>query len=565
MSTSCYIETGIEQEIESIPASGYAPFYFPEGGGLLLFRFTNDSFMQVLSALRNGANLSYGDGASQVIWNFLVNVEYPLEFCAQIIECIETDPDTQQAIIDFVTSDPSINTYITNIGDNNTLTPGETNQNLLKPGVCEYDYVFNQASVTIDLLHTLSEDIFESVEVGTNAIERAELLINILGAGTRALIADTLLQFADVLIENVQEEYAGAYDTALYDELRCELFCEVKESCVMTIDDIYRYYDNKLGLSLPSDLFEALNAVANFYITGDMPGDTVVYAMHMLIIILIKQANDVLGVNFARLALRITSAASTGDNTWETLCEDCSEIPNLRLVSDPGYTDSTVEFEENIDDDTSVYLLTAEEHGGYSLTQAVSVGGINFYIIDVEVVSGTWPNNSLQMGGGSYDPSDVPCFVATNYIGLYRTSAGGAQPVPGNQIRVTISRNPCQEIYLVGRTDGGFAGVTTTITFVEFTATGGSVYDVVSDATTGPVSVGVNTVEADLTTLKSAYLKEAVSLTPGSSITYHYHEQETTVGDNPGLSGTISSKKWSFYGMTTYGQTLRLTFEPLPY
>lgn len=360
--------------------------------------------------------------------------------CEEIINCIETNPDTQQAIIDFMLANPDINEYITNIIGAQGLTETQTNQNLLKPDVCEFGNIFNQASVVIDLLHTITTDLFEAVEVGTNAIERAELLVNILGVGTRALVVDTILQVADMLIETVQEEYEGAYDTALYDTLRCGLFCQVKDSCVMTFEDIASYYRNKLEVSLPTDVYQAIEAIADFILIGDFPGDTVVYAMHALVLSLIQTGEEVLGINFTRLGLRIIAAAGTSDSAWETLCEDCTELPNARMIPVSGWNDDDFEFIDNLDPDTSRYMMTFRSQGGYAGGGGQTVGGLQLYITDVDNVDGiSWPDGSFLTSFGAYKWDTVPCYLPTTLAGMYT----GDVSVYGKRLRITVSRNPC--------------------------------------------------------------------------------------------------------------------------
>jgi len=59
MPTKSWIEVPIDQEVEGVPTSGYAPYFFPVEGGTALFKFTEQEFTQVLSALINGAALTY--------------------------------------------------------------------------------------------------------------------------------------------------------------------------------------------------------------------------------------------------------------------------------------------------------------------------------------------------------------------------------------------------------------------------------------------------------------------------------------------------------------------------
>lgn len=361
--------------------------------------------------------------------------------CIDIIPCIETDVDVRKAITDAVLSSPDMTEYITNIINNTGgIVPNQNNQNLLKPDACDKDAIFAQASTVVQLLHDITEDIFEAVEVGTNALERAELLINILGGGTRALIADTILQWADIMAETVQEEYAGAYDTALYDELRCELFCRVDDSCVMTIKDVHNFYSDKFSGALPNNIWDSLKAIADFQILGDFPGDTVIYSMHLLIINLIMAGDNVLGIDFSRLGLRVIAAAATPDPTWETLCEDCAEVPNIRLEVYPGYPEDMLEFISNVGEN-SWWRVHRRGTGHYVTGAYRSVGLIPFYILESRDAYGLyWNDNGNQVSSGTYGMDEMPCYLPTTFL---ITIGGPSYPGEDDTIEILVSRESC--------------------------------------------------------------------------------------------------------------------------
>lgn len=431
---------------ETLEANGdYNPVVFPDEDTQIYVSFflSQREFTQLYSCVDKGAILTYPDRSEEVNWYFLRNFEMPQSICALIIDCIENDEDTRNAIKDLVLTDPDINNYITNLASQTTLSITDREKNLLKPGQCEFDYIFNQVSVTVQLLHDLTEDLFEAIEVGTNALERASILASSVPIFGQVVPFDELLQFADQLVEEIAEDYIGAYDEALYDSIRCEIFCIVKGDCSVSIDRLIGYYEEKAAEAFPDDPFEALKVIIGYLNTGDFGTDTPVYLMHLLVLALIRQMQTVLGVDFGILGLRITAAGDDPDNDWEILCEDCEPFPNIRLVPVSPWTDTYLEFEENIDSDTSVYLFTFQHMGGYVGMSAATVGGVQIYVTDIEIVSGSWPANTLGMAGGSYRPSDFPCYAPTAYIFISQTEVGGAQPVNGNQLRFTVSRNPC--------------------------------------------------------------------------------------------------------------------------
>lgn len=344
MPTHSWIEVPIDQEVWGVPESGYAPHFFPPEGDYLLFHFTEESFLRVLSALINGAALTYPDTWLQVVWDFLKNVEYPVSLCDQIAACIAENEETRQAIRDLVTTDTVINQYITEIAMQEALSLLERERNLLKPEACDPDFIFNQTSVLVQLLHDLTEDLFEALEVGTNALERGTILLGGIPIFGQIVPADELLALADQFVEEISEEYIGAYDEALYDSIRCDLFCLVKDDCTLSIDRAITYYEGKLAEEFPSDPWQALQAIVAYLSTGDLPTDTSVYAMHLLVLALIRQSSNVFGVDFGILALRVTAAGDDGNNDWEALCLDCVEPPPGDCYDFVGSEDGWTEF-----------------------------------------------------------------------------------------------------------------------------------------------------------------------------------------------------------------------------
>jgi hypothetical protein len=329
MPSRSWITVPIDQEVWGVPDEGYAPHFFPPEGDYLLFHFTEESFMRVLSALINGAALTYPDTWLQVVWDFLKNVEYPVSLCDQIASCIAESEAVQTNLRAFVTNDESIRDWAEDIANIAVLTVEQRGQNLLKPEACDPGYTFNQASKFVFLLNQLAEDLFEALEVGTNALERAEKLISAIPAIGGLLPFDEIIGLADDLISNIQEDYMGAYDQGMYDDLRCGLWCTFKDTCDLDIDETLIYYQDKLGETLPQDPVSTLQAILSFLVLGDIPGDAPVYAMHLLIIAAMRAGQEMFGINFAQLGIRITAAGDESDNDYATLCSECVEPPTL--------------------------------------------------------------------------------------------------------------------------------------------------------------------------------------------------------------------------------------------
>ena len=379
---TCYSEIPADQEIDNGASEIDAPFNFPPEGGYALFYFTNETFTKVLSALWNGAALTYPDEMYQVIWYFLENVEVPVSLCDQIAECISTSEGTRAAIRNMLATDSKTRTILEQINSIPTVGEVERQQNLLKEDECNSDYLFNQTSQLVFLLDLLASDVFEAVEVGTNAIERAEKLVAAIPV-VGALPFDEIIGAADRIISEIQEAYTGAYDQALYDSIRCDLFCSVKDACVLTIEDAVGYYEGKLGEEIPHDPAGTLNALVEYLVTGSIAADAPVYAMHLFVLACIRTAQNVFGIDFATLALRIKAAGDDPDNDWTVLCEDCPDEPGERTPVIEGLWDpANVAGTLSGPDSEGVWTVTAGDRGTDQAFVIRDIDGRPFVIVD---------------------------------------------------------------------------------------------------------------------------------------------------------------------------------------
>lgn len=296
---------------------------------------SQQEFTALGSAIDVGADIAYPLQYVAIMWLWMRNARYGVNICQLIQECIEASPGVQQALRDFVVSDSAINRHINDIAEAKALTAGQRGQSLLKPNTCGNDFLFSQASQMVFLLNQVSEDIFEALEVETNTLERAQLLVSAIPAVGGFLPFDEILSLADTLVDNVREEYLGAYNQVLYDETRCDLFCYIQEDCSMSIDDAISFYEEQLAQSVPQDPLEAFVFMLQFVATGNVPGSVSVYAMHLIVLSAIRLSQNVFGLNFGSLGLRITAAGNDADPDWEILCEDCAPEERVPVIAIP--------------------------------------------------------------------------------------------------------------------------------------------------------------------------------------------------------------------------------------
>lgn len=317
----CFVRIPVVQDVVGVPDYAGTPFNFPIDGAYLPFFFTNESFTRVLSSLVNGAKLSYGDQAYQVIWDFLVNVEYPVSLCDQIAQCIDTNPITQQSIRNFVTNDTTINNHIQNISrTGNPMTQPEI-EALIGDG-CDENQLFGGIVALVDQMNTNNIDFMQLFEVATNLVERASALVAALPV-FETLPFDDLIAFVDRVFNEIYENYEAQVTTDLLNQYKCDLFClaQEREGCGFTYEDLYEYYRNRVsGTFTIESLFQQ---VVEFLATGSWTGTLVVDFMYMLQIQVMRSASDFLGVNVLALQTYFAIGELTPDSSWTLVCDEC--------------------------------------------------------------------------------------------------------------------------------------------------------------------------------------------------------------------------------------------------
>lgn len=390
---------------------GTTPQVISGEDNVIILRVSLDEWIKLLSSVFTGADICYPDESDSVRWTLLRAVECPMDLCALIAECIANSEETRQAIRDLVTSDPDINQYITNTASYGVLSAENRGQDLLQTPDCDPDKLFNQCSVLVQLLHDLTEDFFEAVEVGTNALERASIVASGVPVVGQVIPIDELISFADQLIEEIQEDYIGAYDEALYDEIRCALFCATRDDCTLSLDGAIAFYETKLGEAIPDDPISALQAVIGFLNVGDFGTDAPVYALHLLMLALIRVGEEVLGVDFGVLAVRVLAAADDGNNDWLALCSDCvvpvEWVPQL-LPFQPG----DVNTGEAVDNGDGTVTFTAGfSYGAYRIQKNIQGPFLCFMVDAIDYGTPQFPN-SIDCNGVL---SDSPPIVGNCY------------------------------------------------------------------------------------------------------------------------------------------------------
>ncbi len=329
MPTKAWIEVPIDQEIVSVPDTGYAPILFSEEVTKVVFEFNDTTFLQVLSALINGAALTYPDTFLQVVWYFLQNVEYPVAICEQIIDCITNDSDTRNALSDWLASDPAAQQTIQDMINKGSSVKGGGTSIVT---ATDDDALFGACTFLIDTMHDAITDFDQLAELGTNFRERADIILQAIPVFGDAIAA--IPEYIDELFDNVIEVFDGQYTTTPItgsrDRLRCGIFCLAKlNDRVLTWDLIETYFWDLV--SFESTIPNLALDFVGFLATGSWSGQDVVNISFANMATALSAGNKFGVQTFPNLGVIMQLGANNPDADWATVCTECIDCPTYAL------------------------------------------------------------------------------------------------------------------------------------------------------------------------------------------------------------------------------------------
>lgn len=254
-----------------------------------------------------------------------------MDYCQIIADCISGGGPAADAITNHITnlfSDPDfLDEVASNMGlPGYPMSDAVASTNLIGP--CgDTDVLFGQIRGLVDELHNRNQALFSLMEVATNAIESASILVDqipIFGA------AAGVLDYADKLREDVVENYNSQFTTTLNgyrDQLSCAILCKALENCRLSWDDLIDLFEARLSASI------ALDAIAEglviFLLAGSVTGSRVAdFSMYQQLLALraINQYGKTYHIKDFALIVKIN--ADNPDPDWALLDDcDCVEVP----------------------------------------------------------------------------------------------------------------------------------------------------------------------------------------------------------------------------------------------
>lgn len=294
----------------------------PDEKLIVSLQLSLNEYVAIASAIDAGRDIAYSDQAIE-LWDIWVKgFLSSMDICQLIANCL-SDPDSpayavlQGAIGEFIQD----NTDTPVLGQEVPATPNYYDQDpplIDLSASCDIDQLFGAITAIITEFNVAVTDLLQIIEGNSNTAELAEKVakkIPFLGE-----YVGSIPEWVDWMIEVFAENYNGAYTTAVFNKMRCDLFCMSKESCTLSFQQFADYFAGLVGSSITGDMFSILDDI----MSTAWVGENIVYAMHYLVCTAVSYSQNFMGIDGAFLSRIIQIAYGYPDDDWSILCTECA-------------------------------------------------------------------------------------------------------------------------------------------------------------------------------------------------------------------------------------------------
>lgn len=241
--------------------------------------------------------------------------------CADIAHCIETDINVYNAITNIINEqEEQLLKKLLELFNKQITPPIGSDCN---------DSIFACIRQTLNYMDAKNQDWLESIEASTlaNAVEFTDVVASITVLDEASV--DAVTSFVKWMFDNALDAYPLATTAELIDEVACEIFCTVKNTCSVKLIDIHNYFLNRVSLLMPDMSFTGFvaftNRIAN--IIAGIP-DRAVFDVVMLSTTTTALTIDALvGSTLKKIGgssdlfTHMKAFSNDEDADWEILCE----------------------------------------------------------------------------------------------------------------------------------------------------------------------------------------------------------------------------------------------------
>lgn len=316
----------------------------------LLLNLSLREFVALATAIDVGSDIAYGDEAVAIWWLWTRSIMSET-LCEKIAQCINTSEAVRDAIGDIFTSDidtPQYEQLLEKLREDleQTISP-------VNPTDCN-DSLWGACISFVEVLNRNALDYLELLE--TSPIDQTlELANNVANAPLLDEVGlDAITGTISWAIDQLFDYYVASYTDEYRDALACEVFCRVKNTCAISVNDFYEVLKERAQVSVldPNDIVQVAVSLAQIVFSG--ASDRVVDVWFYWNLELARLGNTLANANgvvasfgfgnaMTRLKTQLKLGFNNPDSDWELLCDDCPSVPTIEIYETNGA--STLDFD----------------------------------------------------------------------------------------------------------------------------------------------------------------------------------------------------------------------------
>lgn len=251
-----------------------------------------------------------------------------VDICAEILNCILTNGDIQNAI-----------SYYSNISNINSSTT--ENQSILDTNVidnpfgCDNDIIYGMCVQIVEFTDRIIKDLFEVIDASQLSSVNVGYIIKLIPV-LETFQLDEIFELTDKLVDDVETAYLSASTELLKTEIACELFCLAQlNNCTLSFETIRDYYQDKANVVFTYT--DVLSFILDFT-SGTFVGNASFYAMHILFYQILAFGGKFLEYLAPDYFKIIASMLNDPDPDWSIECDDCGWTHTFDFtVNDGGF------------------------------------------------------------------------------------------------------------------------------------------------------------------------------------------------------------------------------------
>lgn len=262
-----------------------------------------------------------------------------VEFCAEVINCIDTDEDTRNAIGNII-SNFTGNSGFFPIGESLPLEELERDMVVGSNPTCDSVILGRQCSALVRYFDDANTQFFQELAVSANALELANQIADLpfINLITRNAGIQSAVDFVLYMVNAVKEQYEAGVDPEYLDELAKQLYCLCYEDCKITLDRFFQMTAENINELIPTNVSEALGTLVDILeiFTGlDTVGTDTADLMFWLDGILAKVVSVIsFGVSNRAIDFLLYSAATDSSFNLDLTGLDCGWTSEMDVTAD---------------------------------------------------------------------------------------------------------------------------------------------------------------------------------------------------------------------------------------